>query len=61
MIDVEPEDVQPGDWATHKFQELDPRKVARVDVEKRQVWIVLLEGTYGPYDLDNYSYRRRTV
>lgn len=56
IVFVKPEDVRPGDLATAKFQ--DDHEVAKVDVEKREVWLIIEGGTYGPYSLDNYIYRR---
>lgn len=55
---VELDEVQPGDRADHWSGDLDPRSVTRVDHEKKKVWLQFPGSEMGPFDRDNYTYKR---
>lgn len=50
------ESPEPGDMADHKFRDLDPRPVAKVEGD--QVWLQIGESIAGPVPVSNYSYTR---
>ena len=54
LIDVS--DPRPGDLATHLHQELDPRRVTRVEGD--QVYLFLLVEEAGPFPAANYRFSR---
>lgn len=64
-INVKPEDVQPGDLATHVDGNLDTRKVAKVSREEKGypvIWLAFWAGYEGgPYLLENYTFQRRVT
>lgn len=49
-------DVKPGDYASHKYRDLDRREVTRIEGD--QVWLYLLTGEAGPFPADNYTFVR---
>lgn len=61
---VDVDSPEPGDWATHKYRELDPRLVAdviRVRPDAKKIgWVFLLLGgvRMGPFEASNYTYLR---
>lgn len=55
-VNVQPDGVLQGDIASHKFQDLDPRPVSRV--EDGQIWLSIGESEIGPYPAENYRIKR---
>lgn len=57
---VDVDDPKPGDIATHKNGELDPRSVTKVEGDS--IWLfILINPPYGPLPKDNYTYKRPIV
>ncbi len=58
--DVPAEQARPGDMATHKRGNLDPRPVVAVGVysTRDSIWLDLLGQESGPFPRANYTYRR---
>lgn len=47
--------------ASHKTRQLDPRPVAEVSADGRQVWLEFPAGyVYGPFPSKNYDFRAVT-
>lgn len=55
---LEVENPEPGDWALHKGNRLDARKVAKVEGDL--IWIYIDEVDVGPYPKENYTYSRES-
>ncbi len=48
---------QVGDWADHKYRELDPREVVKVSEDGTLIWIkILTDAPVGPLPAENYDY-----
>lgn len=52
-------DPHPGDWAAHKYRDLDSRQVTRVDPgDPSMIYLDILGEESGPFFADNYVYHR---
>lgn len=47
---------RPDDLAVHRYQDLDPRPVTRVEVDS--VWLDINGSEYGPFPASQYTFRR---
>jgi len=56
LVQVAPDEVQPGDLAEHRSRDLDPRAVTQVT--ETAVWIDILGSSKGPFPKHNYRFKR---
>lgn len=55
---IERHEVADGDLAEHIHRDLDGRIVTSVSADKRWIWLDILGTEHGPFDAEDYSFRR---